>query len=161
MKTKDLIKYFFSLGAVIFTAGATLILIISMAASNASSSFIIAPKPFFFYLGFSYALALGSTLYRIEAMSRTARRLLHVLCYVVGFFVFILLCGIEFAFTAIFTAIFGVIYALSVVCSALIKKKTAKARVAASESPTNTKNKTKRTAKNKKPEPEQYQSRFS
>ncbi len=162
MKTKDLIKYFFCCGALIYTIGSVLILFISLGASESASATILAPKPFLFFLGFAYLIALGNTLYRINTIAKPLRRLLHALCYVIGFFIFVLLCGVDFAFSVIFTAVFAVIYGIVTVTAAVIhkqigKKQTHKAAISA-ESPEKN---PKRSTKSKKSAKETYQSRFS
>ena len=162
MKTKELIKYFFSCGAVIYTAGSALILAISLSASESAEATILAPKPFLFFLGFAYILSLGNTLRKVESLSKPLRSLLHAICYVVGFLCFVLLCGVKFAFAIIFAAVFGIIYAIVTVTSSVIKRQL-------SRSPKNepvqkkSREKKTRTAKSRKDKSEEntYQSRFS
>ena len=162
MKTKELIKYFFSCGAIIYTVGSVLIFAISLSVSDASAATILAPKPFLFFLGLAYVLSLGNTLYRSSVLSKPIRRLLHLLCYLLGFFAFVLLCGVKFAFAVIFTTVFGIIYAIVAVASSVIKKQISKSgktppahNVGITD--TVTKNKTKK----KKSDVDTYQSRFS
>lgn len=162
MKTKDLIKYFFCCGALIYTVGSVLILAISLAASESAAASILAPKPFLFFLGFAYFISLGNTLYRIDAISKPVRRLLHSLCYVIGFFTFVLICGVDFAFSAIFTAAFAAIYGIVIITTEVIRKQTGKkqAQKNANSQETPTK-KSPKTTKAKKTEQNTYQSRFS
>lgn len=161
MKTKDLIKYFFSCGALIYTVGSVLILTISLAASESASASILAPKPFLFFLGFAYLISLGNTLFKINTIPPVIRRLLHCLCYVVGFLAFILLCGVKFAYSAIFAAVFALIYAISVITASVIRKQISKtnrdnaSETAKPEKKQTKKEKTAKTAENT------YHNRFS
>lgn len=161
MKTKDLIKYFFSCGAIIYTVGSVFILAVSLAASESAASTILAPKPFLFFLGFAYLISLGNTLRRIETIPHVIGRLLHCLCYVLGFLAFILLCGIKFAYAAIFTAVFALIYAISVITASVIRKQTSNperkqnTKTTKPQKQTNKKEKTAKTAETT------YQNRFS
>ncbi len=162
MKTKDFIKYFLCCGSLIYTVGSVFILLISLGASESASATILAPKPFLFFFGFAYLIALGNTLYRINTFAKPLRRLLHALCYVIGFFVFVLLCGVDFAFSAIFTAVFAVIYGIVTVTAAVIRNQISKKQThkAATSTTTSEKN-PKRSTKSKKSAKETYQSRFS
>ena len=161
MKTKDLIKYFFSCGALIYTVGSVLILTVSLAASESASASILAPKPFLFFLGFAYLISLGNTLFKINTIPPVIRRLLHCLCYVVGFLAFILLCGVKFAYSAIFAAVLALIYAISVITASVIRKQISKtnrdnaSETAKPEKKQTKKEKTAKTAENT------YHNRFS
>ena len=162
MKTKDLIKYFLCCGALIYTTGSVFILLISLGTSESASATILAPKPFLFFFGFAYLISLGNTLYRINKIAKPLRRLLHALCYVIGFFVFVLLCGVDFAFSAIFTAVFAVIYGIVTVTAAVIRKQIGKKQRQKTATNVETAEKTpKRSTKSKKSAQDTYQSRFS
>ncbi len=162
MKTKDLIKYFLSCGALIYTVGSVLILAISLAASESTAASILAPKPFLFFLGFSYFISLGNTLYKTGGISQPVRRLLHALCYVIGFFAFVLLCGVDFAFSAIFSAVFAAIYAIVIFTSAVIRNQMGRTRKPKNASvPERPEKKSKKPTKSKKTAENTYQSRFS
>ena len=121
MKVKDLIKYFFSCGAIIYTIGSTLILLISlMLASNPDAS-VIVPKPFLLYLAFSYTISLGNTIFKIEKISSIARRIIHFLMYVIALFAFLMLCGVQFASSVIASAVLAVIYVVVILITKLSK----------------------------------------
>lgn len=121
MKNNGLLRYFFSCGAIIYTLGSALILIISLLLSEGASASILAPKSFLFFLCFAYMISLGNTLFKIERISAPIRRLIHAVCYILGLFAFVLLCGMKFAYCAIVTAIFGIIYAIAIFVTALIR----------------------------------------
>ena len=123
MNTKQLIKHFISRGAVIYTAGSILIMLISLAMSDTSASQILNPALFLYYAIFSYILSLGSTLYVSGYFPSYIAGTIHAACFNVGFFVFVLLCGVEFAFAVIFTLVFAVIYTICRVIGTLICKK--------------------------------------
>lgn len=124
MNTKQLIKHFISRGAVIYSAGSILIMLISLAMSDTSASQILNPALFLYYAIFSYILSLGSTLFVSGYFPSYVAGIIHAVCFNVGFFVFVLLCGVEFAFAIIFTLIFAVIYTICRVVGTLIRKKT-------------------------------------
>ena len=161
MKTKELIKYFFSCGAVIYTAGSALILAISLSASESAEATILAPKPFLFFLGFAYILSLGNTLRKVESLSKPLRSLLHAICYVVGFLCFVLLCGVKFAYAAIFTAVFALINAISVITVSVIRKQISRSeskQSIKSQKPPKTTTKKEKASKTAETT---YQNRFS
>ena len=124
MNTKQLLKHFISRGAVIYTAGSILIMLISLAMSDTSASQILNPALFLFYAIFSYILSLGSTLFVSGYFPSYVAGIIHAVCFNVGFFIFVLLCGVEFAFAIIFTLIFAVIYTICRVIGTLIRRKT-------------------------------------
>ena len=124
MNTTEFIKKFICRGAVIYTAGSILIMLISLAMSDTSAARILDPAPFLFYAIFSFTLSLGSTLYVSGYFTSYDAGLVHAVCFNVGFFVFILLCGVEFAFAVIFTLVFAVIYTICRVIGTLIRRKT-------------------------------------
>ena len=161
MKKNGLWRYFFSCGAIIYTVGSALILIISLLLSENAAASILAPKPFLFYLGFAYIISLGNTVFKIEKISAPIRRLIHTVLYVLGFFSFVLLCGMKFAYCAIVTAIFGIIYAIAVFVTVLIKGSvgrlsSAPSGIAEKDSRVGEKKQQKKTAVK-----EEYKSRFS
>lgn len=161
MKKNGLWRYFFSCGAIIYTVGSALILIISLLLSERAAASILAPKPFLFYLGFAYIISIGNTLFKIESISAPVRRLIHAVCYILGLFAFVLLCGMKFAYCAIVAAIFGIIYAIALFVAALIKGNVGRlspvpSRPSEKASPTSAKKQPKKTAVK-----EEYKSRFS
>lgn len=123
MKFKELFKKFISRGAVIYTVGSLIVLLFSLAASESLSAKILSPMPFLFFAAYSYVMALGSALYSSGAFSGALSRLIHALCYNVGFFGFMLLCQITFTYAAIFTAIYAIIYIAAVVIARVLRKK--------------------------------------
>lgn len=161
MKTKDLIKYFFSCGALIYTVGSVLILLISLGASDSASASLLAPKPFLFFLGFAYLVSLGNTLFKIESITPVVRRLLHCLCYVLGFFAFVILCGVKFAYAAIFTAVFALIYAISVITVSVIRKQISRSELKQSIKSQKPPKTTTKKEKASKTAETTYQNRFS
>ncbi len=162
MKNNSLIKYFFSCGAIIYTVGSALILIISLLLSEGASASILAPKPFLFYLGFAYVISLGNTLFRVERISSPIRRLIHALTYILGVFAFVLLCGMKFAYCAIVAAIFGIIYAAVTFVVALIKGRVGRLSIAPSTNSVKPSVESeKKQSKKKVQVKEEYKSRFS
>lgn len=161
MKKNGLIKYFFSCGAIIYTVGSALILIISLLVSESKSVTLLAPKPFLFYLGFSYVISLGNTVFKIENIFSPIRRLIHALAYILGAFALVLLCGMKFAYCAIVAAIVGIFYAITVFFIALINGRVGRL----SPSAASTAKPDKKADNNKKqknaPQKEEYKSRFS
>ena len=121
MKTKDLIKYFFSCGAIIYTAGSALILSVSLLLANNPESTVIVPKPFLLYLAFSYIISLGNTLFKIEKIPSVARRIIHFSSYVIALFAFLMLCGMRFEVAIIASVALGVIYIISIIITKLSK----------------------------------------
>ena len=99
-------------------------MLISLSMSDTSASQILNPALFLFYAIFSYILSLGSTLFVSEYFPSYVAGIIHAVCFNVGFFVFVLLCGVEFAFAIIFTLIFAVIYTICRVIGTLIRRKT-------------------------------------
>ncbi|MGM9644478.1 MAG: hypothetical protein ACI3X1_05265 [Eubacteriales bacterium] len=124
MNTTEFIKKFICRGAVIYTAGSILIMLISLAMSDTSASQILNPALFLYYAIFSYILSLGSTLFVSGYFPSYVAGIIHAVCFNVGFFVFVLLCGVEFAFAVIFTLVFAAIYTICRVIGTLIRKKT-------------------------------------
>ena len=158
MNTKQLLKHFISRGAVIYTAGSILIMLISLAMSDTSASQILDPAPFLFYAVFSYMLSLGSTLYISGYFPSYVVGIIHAVCFNVGFFVFVLLCGVEFAFAIIFTLIFAVIYTICRVFGTLIRKKT---QSNGKQVKTIQSNRSGKQTKASKPTESTYKNRFS
>lgn len=124
MNTKQLIKHFISRGAVIYTAGSILIMLISLAMSDTSASQILNPALFLYYALFSYILSLGSTLFVSGYFPSYVAGIIHAVCFNLGFLFFVLLCNVEFSFAVVFTLIFAVIYTICRVIATLIRRKS-------------------------------------
>jgi small-conductance mechanosensitive channel len=123
MNGKNLFKFFVSRGAIIYTAISTALIVIALFTAEDSSVKILMPKRFLFLLLFSFVLALGSTIMKLESLSATTRRLLHAISFIGGFALFLVLCEVEFAPLMIATLIFAIVYvALTLITT---RKKTA------------------------------------
>ena len=160
MKKNSLIKYFFSCGAIIYTIGSALILIISLLVSESDAITLLAPKPILFYLGFSYVVSLGNTVFKIEKISSPIRRLIHALSYILGVFALVLICGMNFAYFAIVAALVGVFYSITVLIIALINGRIGRLSQATSATKIEKGNGNDKKQKNA-PKKEEYKSRFS
>ena len=158
MNTKQLIKHFISRGAVIYTAGSILIMLISLAMSDTSASQILNPALFLYYALFSYILSLGSTLFVSGYFPSYVAGIIHAVCFNLGFLFFVLLCNVEFSFAVVFTLIFAVIYVICRFVGTLIRRKThSNARqVKAIQT-----NRSGKQAKAPKPTENTYKNRFS
>ena len=158
MNVKDLIKGFISRGAVIYTAGSLFVLLFSLILPESSAAKVLSPAPFLYFAIYAYIISLGSTLLVSGALSAPVALLIHAACYNVGFGCFLLFCGMEFAYVAIFTALFAIVYTAAVIISKAFKgkpatKPTAKHTATAKNQP---------KAKKKKGKPQStYTSRFS
>lgn len=155
MNVQDFFKRFISRGAVIYTAGSLSILLFSLTLPENAAATILSPEPFIYFAIFAYVLSLGSAIYASGRFSSASARIIHAACYNIGFFCFLLLCEMEFAYSAIFTAVFAIIYTVSVILSGVFKKGVK----APAKSPA-----TDKSAKNKKEKAKPqstYTSRFS
>ena len=82
--------------------------------------------------GLAYSISLGTTLYKIDSFSVTVGRILHALCYILGFFGFIFFIKLvdnsditqNLSFALIATAIFAIIYAAVCIIFSVLNKKT-------------------------------------
>ena len=156
MNTKSLFKNFISMGSIIYTAGSLFILLFSLLLPENSSAKILSPDRFIFFAIFAFIMSLGSTLYSSGAFSSAIARLIHAACYNAGFLCFVLFCGMEFAFAAIFTALFAIVYTVAVIIARAFKK--------GSKSKTKATSPVQKSAKGKKEKPKTettYTSRFS
>ena len=157
MNTKTSFKSFISRGAVIYTAGSLFILLSSLAMPENSAAKILSPTPFLFFAAYAYVMSLGSTLFASGKFSPTIARLIHAVCYNVGFFGFLLLCSMGFTTSVILTAVYAFIYTASVFTVGAFKKGSDK------KAPTDSlPAKAQAKAKKEKSKPEStYQNRFS
>lgn len=162
MKTKDLLKYFVSCGAVIYTIASALILFISLLADFASENSILKPEDFLYLLAFAYIISLANTIFRIEKISAPIRRLIHALLYICGLLAFLMLRSMEFYVAVIIAAVFGIIYALVIFVKALIAGRVGRLSVNNSKVEKKEKTVSKSSSKQKKaPEKKEYKNRFS
>lgn len=110
MNGRNLFKFFVSRGAIIYTAISTALIVIALFTAEDASVKILMPKRFLFLLLFSFILALGSTVVKLEKISATAARILHAICYVGGFALLLLLCEVNFAPLMIASLVFAIGY---------------------------------------------------
>lgn len=123
MELKKTIKDFISLGAICYTALSTVIIIIAMALSSDNASKLLSPKQFLFLLLFCYLMSLGTAIKKITAMPKVAAYAAHAVCYVGGFALFLILCGVKFVPVVIASLIFAIIYATVSVIQGLSDKR--------------------------------------
>ncbi|MBP3375139.1 MAG: hypothetical protein J6L83_00055 [Clostridia bacterium] len=133
MKTRRLLKYFVSCGAIIYTVGSALVLFVALLTETTGTVSLLQPKPFLLLLAFAYVISLANTLFKVESISTPIRRLIHASLYILGLFAFLMLCSMEFYVAVIVCAVFGVIYALIVLLSSIAGGKVGRLNV--SESP--------------------------
>ena len=136
MNTKNLLKFFVSRGAIIYTVLSTALIVIALFTAEDASVKILIPKRFLVLLLFSFILALGSMLIRLESLSATAGRLLHATCYIGGLALFLALCEVKFAPMMIATLVFAIIYvALALVAARKNTSRTTKTPTPNEKSP--------------------------
>lgn len=123
MATKKRIKYFISCGAIIYTFLSVLILIFSIAIAEGTSAKILVPSNFLYLLMFSYVLSLGNTFLGATEIATPLRYTLHAICFIIGFFSFIMLCGISFSSSCIMSLVYAIIYCGAMITAHTIKKK--------------------------------------
>ena len=112
MNDRNSFKFFVSRGAVIYTAISTALIVIALFTAEDASVKILMPKRFLFLLLFSFILALGSTVVKLEKISATAARILHAICYIGGFALLLLLCEMKFAPLMIASLVFAIGYVI-------------------------------------------------
>ncbi len=128
MKAKDILKKIFYGGSAVYTAGSLFILLLSLLLPSGSSAKILSPLPFIFFALYSFIISVGSAIYSSEVFSSPVSRLIHALCYNLGFFGFAMLCGVKFAYAVIFTAIFAIAYVTVTVLAGVFAKASAKTK---------------------------------
>ncbi len=161
MQFKDLLKKFISHGAVIYTCGSLFIITVSLLLSDSAASQILAPKPFLCFALFSYLISLGSTLYVSGAFSAPIARLIHAICYNIGFLVFLLLCGMKFVTALIFTAVFALIYTVIILIYSFTHKGNSRSLKTPAAPQKNAVPDTSNKKKSSKSSSETYKNRFS
>ena len=114
---------FVSFGSIFYTLITTGLLLVASALAEENAVKLIEIDQFLKVLLFSFMLSLGSTLIRVDSIPRTAAFCAHAGCYIVGWIVFVALCGANFAVTVISAAVFAIIYALATFIIRLIGKK--------------------------------------
>jgi len=112
MNIKKSVKELLFFGSVYYTALSVAIMLVSLIVSSNGYEKLLEPAQFFKILLFSFVMALGSVIVRTPKIARPLAVCLHCVCYIVGFLVFVLLCGAKFAPSMIFTAIFAFFYAV-------------------------------------------------
>jgi hypothetical protein len=152
MNIKKALKNFVFFGSVIYTAISTGMILLGTAMTDGQYTMMLEADRFLCILLFSFMLSLGSTLLRVDAIPRVTAACLHAACYVLGFFIFMLLCEIKFAPAVIATAVFAVIYAICTVICRAVARSFKKAQNAPKTDAKQVKN-----SKNKK----EYQSQFT
>lgn len=124
MDIKRSLKFFFCFGSVVYTSFSTLIIIISLCTSGDSGAAqAIVPERFLCLLFLSFVMALGSTVKRIELASRAVSIAAHAVCYIGGFFAFLMMCGFTAPSAAVATLIFSAVYVLVTVITLAWQKK--------------------------------------
>ena len=123
MKILKALKNFVFFGATFYTVISTGFILIANLMSDSHAAILLEAEKFMYILLFSFIMSLGSTLLRIDEIGRVAAVISHAACYLIGFFVFVLLCGIKFAPAVIATVIFAVFYTVSTVVCRLISKR--------------------------------------
>ncbi len=122
MQFKALFKKFISHGSVVYTCGSLFIMSVALLLNNSSAPKVLDPMLFIYFALFSFIISLGSAVYCSGMLNATVSRLIHAICYIGGFALFTVLCGVKFSFAAIFTLVFAAVYAIiSVVFGALHK----------------------------------------
>ena len=157
MKILKALKDFIFYGSVYFTSIATVILLLAADKTDKAPE----TSKFLLFLMLSFIFALGSTLYRIDGISRPLGVCLHAAIYNLGFLLFMVLCDMGFAKSIIATLIFAIIYtAITLIirlCARAMKKSEA-TKVAVSQKRPKAQRSEEKTDKNEKNE---YKNLFS
>ena len=127
MNFGKIFKSFIFFGSVIYTVISTIMIIIATATTDGQYAMMLDAERFLCILLFSFTLSVGSTVWRIDEISRVAATCIHAACYVLGFLIFVILCGVEFTPAVVSTVIFAVIYTVCTVIARLIAKSHKKA----------------------------------
>lgn len=123
MDAKKAVKYFLLCGAAYFTALCGLILTVLAIILGEKSNIGVEPSKFLLVLALSYVWSLGSTLKRVIS-SKIAGLTLNAICYVGGFFTFLLLFDTDTVPALFATMLFTVVYAVVVLCENLMHKRS-------------------------------------
>lgn len=157
MDAKKAVKYFLLCGAAYFTALCGIILTVLAIILGEKSNIGVEPSRFLLVLALSYVWSLGSTLKRTLS-SKIAGMTLNAICYVGGFFAFLLMSDTSFTPALFATLFFVVVYALIILCENLMQKKGA-THDTRHKNPSNPK--TKKPSKEKKDKNQPYENMFS
>lgn len=120
---KKNLNFLISRGAIYYTCFSGAYFIISLIVQNTKP---LEPKHFLSMLLFSYILALGSMLYRLEDISRVASRCYHAICFIGGFVLFLALCKVNIKPLSVAAVIFAVIYGIVATVSEIRRARTPK-----------------------------------
>lgn len=154
MDIKRALKFFFCFGSAVYTLLSASVIITAICISgDSAASQAIVPERFLCLLFLSFVMALGSTVKRIGLASRTIGIGANALCYIGGFFAFLMMCGFTAASAVIATLIFSAVYVLVIVVALALQKKPERRKVS-HVSENNKKSK-------KKHNDEEYKSMFS
>ena len=139
MEFKKFIKnfiFFGSLNNTIISAGFLLVaLAVTPVSENAQvcsacglpqDAIFLEAGRFLAILLFSFIMSLGTAIFRINGIAKTAAHISHAACFIVGFLVFLLLCDMGFAKSCIGTAVFAIFYTIERVIQMLIAKQIGK-----------------------------------
>lgn len=123
MEFKKLIKYFFVCGSAYFTALCGVLLVALTIIMSDNSKSVIVPSNFLLLLAYCFTMALGSTIRRSAGISNTVGWICNAVCYLGGFFGYLLLSDFTPGTAAVLTAVFACIYAPIAIFIALKNKK--------------------------------------
>ncbi len=124
MNVKIFFKRLISHGAVLYTVFSVFLLLLSLMLSDESASKFLKAEDFLYIALFSYILSLGSTMFASGYFSAPLSRLVHAVCYNIGFFIFLVLRDMQFTYVVILTAIFAVIYTIAAIITNVVIGKT-------------------------------------
>ena len=142
MEFKKFVKNFIFFGSLNNTVISAIFLLIALAVTPVSENaqvcsacglsqdalFLEAGR-FLAILLFSFIMSLGTAIFRINGISKTAAHLSHAACFVFGFLIFLLVCDMGFAKSVIGTAIFAIFYTIERIIQMLIIKHIGKSSV--------------------------------
>jgi hypothetical protein len=153
MKILKAIKDFICYGSIYFTSIATVMLLLAADKTDKAPE----TSRFLLFLMLSFIFALGSTVYRIDGISRPIGVCLHAAIYNLGFLLFMILCDMGFSKSIIATLIFAIIYTAITVIIRLSSRAMKKSGSA--KAPVSQKSPKKQT--NDKKEATEYKNLFS
>jgi hypothetical protein len=125
MDIKKWFRYFAACGAIYYTVLSAIIMIINVALLAQDSTRVIVPEQFLYLLMFCYIMSLGSSLRRIDTISKALGWVLNASCYVLGFFIFLLCLKMSLPSALILVVAFIPIYAIAAVSVALYERRGA------------------------------------
>ena len=118
---KNIIKYFICSCSVIFTILSMVVVCISIAIANENT--VVVPQRYLHLFVFSFILSLGNTFKKATQLSITVSMILHGVCYIGGFLVFLIISEISTPAIIAFTALFALVYFTVLVISAFKNRK--------------------------------------